>query len=222
MRWGEVNSTWWWERSKVKVLFPSATIFFRYFNLFSFAKSWWNDLERIMPVVLGISWSYSMQCEGPAACPKNYEIEWRLILDVLQCHSLNLIFYELSPFSSDFPSLPPAMLLCNDLCRARDFTFSLFFTCGEYVSPYRHWKTNTFQNSSFKVFLHYITNQSASWLSQGIGMLFLGFFWEVWSPVITTTLFDLGSFQLTSLPKGEDANKHVTVYFKKVCISNTI
>lgn len=128
---------------------PFSNYFFRYFNLFSFAKSWWNDLERIMPVVLGISWSYSMQCEGPAACPKNYEIEWRLILDVLQCHSLNLTFYELSPFSSDFPSLPPAMLLCNDLCRARDFTFSLFFTCSEYMSPYRHWKTNIFQNSSF-------------------------------------------------------------------------
>lgn len=93
---------------------------------FSFGKSWWNDLERIMPVVLGILWSYSMQCEGPAACPKSYEIEWRLILDVLQCHSLNLRFYELSPFSSDFLPLPPTILLCNDLCRARDFTFSLF------------------------------------------------------------------------------------------------
>lgn len=32
-----------------------------------------------------------MQCEGPAACPKKYEIERRLILDVFQYHSLKHI-----------------------------------------------------------------------------------------------------------------------------------
>lgn len=144
--WGvQVGSTWWGERSKVKVLFSSVTFFFspRYFNLVLFAKSWWNDLERIMPVVLGISWSYSMQREGPAACPKNYEIEWRLILDVFQRHSLNLTFYKLSPFSSDFPPFPPAMFLCNDLCGARDFTFSLFFYVVN-MTWYRRRKTNFF------------------------------------------------------------------------------
>lgn len=111
-----------------------------------------------MPVVLGILRSYSMQCEEPAASPKKYEIEWRFILDVLQCHSLNLIFYELSPFSSDFPPFPPTMLLCNNLCRARDFTFSLLFACSEYVAPYRYRKINMLQNGSLKGFLHYITN----------------------------------------------------------------
>ena len=151
------------EQSENFVLFSNFFFFFffKYFDLFLFAKSWWNDLERIMPVVLGISWLYSMQCEGPAACPKNYEIEWRLILDVLQSHSFNLTFYELSPLSSEFPPLPPAMLLCNDLCRARDFTFLLFFfffTCGEYMAPDSRRKTNMFQNSSFEVFLHYITD----------------------------------------------------------------
>lgn len=92
-----------------------------------------------------------MQCEGPAAYPKNYEIECRLILDVLQCHSLNFTLYELSPFSSGFPPFSLTMLLCNDLCRARDFTFSHVFTCSEYIAPFRNRKTNMFRNSSSKV-----------------------------------------------------------------------
>lgn len=40
------------KQSENSVLFSN--FFPRYFNLFSFAKSWWDDLERIMPVVLGI------------------------------------------------------------------------------------------------------------------------------------------------------------------------
>lgn len=111
------------EQSENFALF-SNFFFSRYFNLFSFAKSWWNDLERVMPVDLGISWSYSMQCEGPAACPRNYEIEWRLILDVFQYHSLNLTFYELSPFSSDSPHTHTQTHACSDLCRTNDFTFT--------------------------------------------------------------------------------------------------
>lgn len=43
------------------------------------------------------------------------------------------LHFELSPFSSD--SHPPQhthMLICSDLCRVRNLTFSLFFTCREY------------------------------------------------------------------------------------------
>lgn len=90
--------------------------------------------------------------------PKKDGLEWRFILEVLQCHSLNLTVYEGSPSPSDLSPFPPTMFICNDLCRARDFTFSLLSACSAYVAPYRYSKINMLQNRSLKVFLCYTDN----------------------------------------------------------------
>lgn len=143
----------------MKILFSSATFFFPDISIcFHLQNPDGMILKELCLLFLAFCDLYSMQCEEPAASPKKYEREWRFILDVVQCHSLNLTFYELSPFPSDFPPFPPTMLLCSDLCRARDLIFSLFFACSEYVSLYRYRKINMLQNGSLKVFLHYTGN----------------------------------------------------------------
>lgn len=158
MRCGKVDSTWWRERSKVKIFFSSAIFFPDISICFCLQNPGGMILKELCLLFLAFCDLHSMRCEEPAASPKKYEIEWRFILDMLQCHSLNLTFYELSPFPSDFSPFPPTMLLCNDLCRARDFTFSLLSACNEYVALYRYRMIKMLQNGSLKVFLHYIGN----------------------------------------------------------------
>lgn len=115
-------------------------------------------LKELCLLFLAFCDLYSMRCEEPAASPKKDGVEWRFILEVLQCHSLNLTVYEGSPSPSDLSPFPPTMFISNDLCKARDFTFSLLSACSAYVAPYRYSKINTLQNRSLKVFLCYTDN----------------------------------------------------------------
>lgn len=123
---GEVGFTWW-EKSEVKILLSSATFFFQIFESVFFYKilmEWsWKSYACCswhLAVVLHAVWR---------TCCLSQKLRNWMEID-LGCVPVSFLKpYILS--SSLFPLIPipqhTHILICSDLCRVRNLTFSLLF-----------------------------------------------------------------------------------------------